>query len=140
MSFIFDINNDEIDFEVEDLEQKSFVVKKEVAIFSYVYEKKKKLDTGFPSLFVKQQGEFNPIFQDPFLSLLEIPKKEVFGIYLGIISEHNSLEKMSFEVGVKFMFVLSSQRPFIFFLSTSIQRVQTINKILIWLHWIFEFT
>ena len=51
MSFLFDINNEESDhiiaicskndFEVEDLEHRSFVVKEEVDIFPYVYEKKK---------------------------------------------------------------------------------------------------
>ena len=130
ISFVFYINNEESDqiiancskndFEVEDLEHRSFVVKEEVDIFPYVYEKKKKLDTSCPSPFVHQQGKFNYVFQYSFASLLEISEQEVLRIYLGIISEHNFSENMSFEVRVKFMFVLSSQRPFILIFSTSI--------------------
>ena len=64
MSFPFYINNEESDhiisicskndFEVEDLEQRSFVVKEEVDIFPYVYEKEKHSDTGCLSLFVQK--------------------------------------------------------------------------------------
>ena len=77
---------------------------------------------------------FNHVFQDPFTSLLEISEQGVLGIYIGIISEHNSSQNMSFGVGIKLIFVLLLQIPFIISLSTSIQRVQKVNKILTWLH------
>jgi hypothetical protein len=98
---------------------------------------KKISNTGCLSLFIEQQGELNHVFQDPFVSLLKLSEQEFLGIYLGIISEHDSSERMSFKAEVKLLFVLSSQRPFG---GTIIQRVQTMNKILTWLHWIFDFT
>jgi hypothetical protein len=102
--------------------------------------KKKVSDVGFPFLFGEQQGEFNHIFQDPFASLLETSEREILGICLRLVSGYNSSEKMSFGVGVKLLFELPPQRPFIFFLSKSMQRVQTMDKILTWLHWVFDFT
>lgn len=116
MSFNFDIHDEESDqtianvfekdLEIEDLEQRSFVVEGKADIFPYVYEQKKVSDVGFPFLFGEQQGEFNHIFQDPFASLLETSEREILGICLRLVSGYNSSEKMSFGVGVKLLFEL----------------------------------
>lgn len=150
MSPLFDINNKEsgqtittsceADFGAEKLEKRSFLLLEEFAIVPHVYEEKKVSDASFPSLFVEQQGAFNHVFQDPFLVLLEASEKGVLKICLGLASEYNFLERITFRIGLHFQFALLFRRLCFLPLKKDLPVNQSMVKMLTWLHWIFYFT
>jgi hypothetical protein len=114
-------SENDLAFEKLEQEQSTFeendTVKKQVCRFLYTCE---------------QQVVFTHILQDPFEFLLEISYKETFMSYLESISGIGSSKWMSFQIGFNFQFELP--------LSRVMQRIQSIEKVILWLHWIFYFT
>jgi hypothetical protein len=101
-------------------------VKKEVCRFLYTYQHERTIDTCCPFLFIDQQVVFTHILQNPFAFLLETSEKETFMSYLESVSEIGSSKWMSFQIGFNFQFELP--------LSRVMQGIQSVNKILAWLH------
>ena len=125
----------ENDLAFENLEQEksSFdIVKKEACMFLYPCEQEGTIDTSCPFLFIDQQVVFTHILQDTFSFLLETLEKYTFMSYLESISEICSSKWMSFHIGFNFQFEFPLIRV--------MQGIQSVDKVLAWLHWIFDFT
>jgi hypothetical protein len=128
----------ENDLAFENLEQEKSTfeekdtVKKEACMLLYTCEQEGTIDTGCPFLFIDQQVVFTHILQDPFAFLLETSEKETFMSYLESVSGIGSSKWMSFQIGFNFQFE--------FPLSRVMQGIQSVDKVLAWMHWIFYFT
>jgi hypothetical protein len=75
---------------------------------------------------------FTHILQDPFAFMLETLEKEIFMSYLESFSGFGSSKCMSLHIGFNFQFELP--------LSRVMQGIQSVDKVLAWLHWIFDVT
>jgi hypothetical protein len=128
----------EHDLAFENLEQEKSAfeekdtVKKEACMFLYNCEHEGTIDACCPFFFIDKQVIFTHRIQDPFASLLETSEKETFMSYLQSDSGIGSSKWMRFQIGFNFQYE--------FPLSRVMQGIQSVDKVLIWLHWIFDVT
>ena len=130
----------EVDVEVKDVEKISSCLKEEFSIIPRDFEERKLSDAGFPPLLIKQQEVFNHIVQYPFSLLLETSEGEVFKVCLRLTSEYNLLDRASFQAKIHFQFALLLSRFCFLPLKKGLLISQSMNTMLTWLHWIFDFS
>jgi hypothetical protein len=107
-------------------------MKKEACTLLYTCAQEGTINTCHPFLFIDQQVIFTHMLQDPFPFLLETSEKETFMSYLQSITGIASSKWMSFQIGFNFHFELP--------LSRVMQGIQYVDKVLAWMHWIFDVT
>lgn len=128
------------DVEVKEAEQVQSCLKEEFVFVPQIQIERQLSDVSCPSSVDLQQGVLIYEFQDRFAALLKISEEEALKTCLILTNVHNHSGRTSFQAGTYFSLASLLNKPFFLSGKEDLLKIQSINEMFTWLHWIFHFS